>query len=621
MPHIHAVLINIHSHISRLHQACFGARGGVLPEHARYRVTSWRDRSLSSVFNSCDLRPTSKLIRMRVTLLRSYSLAGRKSRTMSSVNPEAQAMQTSDKVELLDSRTADPPVAHRCLINDMLPTELLDIIFGILNDAGWSLSACTLVCKLWRHLSCRRFFSAVMVRGESERFAHFCATHPQLASCIQELRCHRFSVTTQRSLSDFIALTSILPSLTNLQTLCITGSHHREPWPLANARQPPVQLKKLVLHRCSGISSIFPFLLTAFDVHCMELIDLQDPKPILLVGLHRQTFELAQLIINDNVRSSVWYGLLERVLNPGTLTAPAVGCGTTDDLRELCTFLSSAVAPNLQNISQTFAGFGSALARCCVLEYLSIGVKDNGSVRASRTTFFAPVLAPISAQRSPPPLRAICIRLWTRIPVKYLALDDPLSPARSLDFDSLDELLSAPAGIFARLESITLEIVTDNWGLGVQPEVTLHKGLLRRIRDAGLLKSVHSPRADWYSGNGPPVQDRLGRVPALQKGRRDSAEKRRDGTPLYTLPVIHDPSTGASVSDSAAIVRYLHKTVTHPDIPMLIPPHLDGLNAALEGAFWSVLEPGYGYTICAAMYAALLERRQSFFRQRWDKIS
>ncbi|TBU21116.1 hypothetical protein BD311DRAFT_812651 [Dichomitus squalens] len=125
-----------------------------------------------------------------------------------------------------------------------------------------------------------------------------------LASCIQELLCHRFSITTQRSLSDFIALTSILPSLTNLQTLYITGSHHREPWPLANARQPPVQLKKLVLHRCSGILSILPFLLTAFDVHCLELIDLQDPKPISLVGLHRQKLKLAQLIINDNVRLS-----------------------------------------------------------------------------------------------------------------------------------------------------------------------------------------------------------------------------------------------------------------------------------------------------------------------------
>ncbi|TBU21355.1 hypothetical protein BD311DRAFT_812390 [Dichomitus squalens] len=60
---------------------------------------------------------------------------------MSSVNPEAQAMQTSDNVELLDSRTADPPVAHRCLINDMLPTELFDEIFRILKDAGWSMSS------------------------------------------------------------------------------------------------------------------------------------------------------------------------------------------------------------------------------------------------------------------------------------------------------------------------------------------------------------------------------------------------------------------------------------------------------------------------------------------------
>ncbi|TBU41854.1 hypothetical protein BD309DRAFT_897321 [Dichomitus squalens] len=452
---------------------------------------------------------------MRVKLLRLYTLGGWKSRTMSSVNPETQAMETRDKVGLLDSETTDPRIAHRSLINDMLPTEIFDEMFGILQDAGWSLSACTRVCKLWRHLSYRRLFSAVMVRGESKQFAHFCATHPQLASCIQELRCHRFSVPTQRSLTDFIALISILPSLTNLHTLHITGSLHREPWTLAIARRPPIQLKKLVLHLCAGISSVLSFLLTAFDVHCLELVNLQDPKPVSLVGLYRQTFELSQLIINDNVRSSgVWYGLLERVLNPGTLRALAVGCSTTDDLQELCTFLSSTPAPNLHNISvdvnpfklwdlqgQTFAGLGSVLAKCRALEYLSIGIKDNGGVRTSRTAFFSPILAPISAQRSPPPLRAIGIRVWTRMPVEFLALDDPRSPARSLDFDSLDKLLSAPAGNFARLESVTLEIVADNSAWGMQPEVTLHKGMLRRIREAGLLRFVYSPKAEWYSEN------------------------------------------------------------------------------------------------------------------------
>ncbi|TBU52420.1 hypothetical protein BD310DRAFT_832218 [Dichomitus squalens] len=357
-----------------------------------------------------------------------------------------------------------------------------------------------------------------MARGESEQFTHFCATHPQLANCIQELRCYMFSLTAQRSLTDLIALTSILPSLTNLQTLYISGSQHREPWTFANARRPPVKLKKLVLHRCTGISSVLPILLTAFDVHCLELIDLQEPKPVSLVNLHSiyygQTFELSQLIINGKAPSAVRYGLLQRGLNPGTLTAFAVGCGTTDDLLELCSLLSSALAPSLQNVSvvvdassmwdlqgQTFTGLGSALAKCRALEYLSVGIKDNCGADAFRPTFFSSILAPIGAQRSPPPLRAIGIRMWTRMPAKYLAFDDRLSPVRSLDFDSLDELLSAPAGKLSRLESVTLEIVAYDWGWGTQPVVTLHKAVLRRIREAGLLRFVYNPKADWYSEN------------------------------------------------------------------------------------------------------------------------
>ncbi|TBU40735.1 hypothetical protein BD309DRAFT_869686 [Dichomitus squalens] len=97
-----------------------------------------------------------------------------------------------------------------------------------------------------------------------------------------------------------------------------------------------------------------------------------------------------------------------------------------------------------------------------------------------------------------------------------------------------------------------------------------------------------------------------------------AAEKRRDGTPLYTLPVIHDPNTGAVLSDSAAIARYLDKT--YPDTPTLIPPHLDALTAAFEDAFWSVFEPGYGYIICAAMYDVLREGSRPFFRQTRDKV-
>ncbi|KAI3611314.1 hypothetical protein WG66_002098 [Moniliophthora roreri] len=44
---------------------------------------------------------------------------------------------------------------------------------------------------------------------------------------------------------------------------------------------------------------------------------------------------------------------------------------------------------------------------------------------------------------------------------------------------------------------------------------------------------------------------------------------RRDGTPLYTLPIIHDPNTGKTISDSPQIAEYLEET--YPDTPRLFP--------------------------------------------------
>ena len=105
--------------------------------------------------------------------------------------------------------------------------------------------------------------------------------------------------------------------------------------------------------------------------------------------------------------------------------------------------------------------------------------------------------------------------------------------------------------------------------------------------------------------------------PLCKKIGATAAEKRRDGSPLYILPVMHDPNTGAIVSDSAAIARYLDKT--YPDTPTLIPPQLDALTAAFEDAFWSVFEPGYGYIICPAMYAVLREGSRPHFRRTRDK--
>ncbi|KAK7060781.1 hypothetical protein VNI00_000513 [Paramarasmius palmivorus] len=66
-----------------------------------------------------------------------------------------------------------------------------------------------------------------------------------------------------------------------------------------------------------------------------------------------------------------------------------------------------------------------------------------------------------------------------------------------------------------------------------------------------------------------------------------------DGTPLYTFPVIHDPNTGASLSDSLLIAEYLDKT--YPSTPRVIPAGTYALQAAFVDALESKL--GAFYTI------------------------
>ncbi|KAJ3510371.1 hypothetical protein NLJ89_g4711 [Agrocybe chaxingu] len=53
-----------------------------------------------------------------------------------------------------------------------------------------------------------------------------------------------------------------------------------------------------------------------------------------------------------------------------------------------------------------------------------------------------------------------------------------------------------------------------------------------------------------------------------------------DGSPKYTLPSIHDTSTGAKVTDSLAIADYLEKT--YPDAPTIFPGNTRATQGALE---------------------------------------
>ncbi|KAK7045883.1 hypothetical protein VNI00_007314 [Paramarasmius palmivorus] len=61
-------------------------------------------------------------------------------------------------------------------------------------------------------------------------------------------------------------------------------------------------------------------------------------------------------------------------------------------------------------------------------------------------------------------------------------------------------------------------------------------------------------------------------------------DKKADGRPHYTLPVIHDPNTGASISESFAIVEYLENTYPNPE-KTLIPAGTRALQKAFIEAY------------------------------------
>ncbi|KDR72407.1 hypothetical protein GALMADRAFT_253215 [Galerina marginata CBS 339.88] len=73
-----------------------------------------------------------------------------------------------------------------------------------------------------------------------------------------------------------------------------------------------------------------------------------------------------------------------------------------------------------------------------------------------------------------------------------------------------------------------------------------------------------------------PLAKKLGISPTLKKP---------DGSPLYTLPAIYDPSTGTYVSESLRIAEYLEKT--YPDAPTIFPNNTAGLQMAFTDAFMS----------------------------------
>ena len=83
-------------------------------------------------------------------------------------------------------------------------------------------------------------------------------------------------------------------------------------------------------------------------------------------------------------------------------------------------------------------------------------------------------------------------------------------------------------------------------------------------------------------------------VALYQKHGIPATEKKPDGSPHPTLPLIHDASTGRFISDSLLIAKYLDDT--YPDTPKLFPPGTDSLIRAYNAAYTSTISPVYIFT-------------------------
>ncbi|KAL0961283.1 hypothetical protein HGRIS_006243 [Hohenbuehelia grisea] len=68
-----------------------------------------------------------------------------------------------------------------------------------------------------------------------------------------------------------------------------------------------------------------------------------------------------------------------------------------------------------------------------------------------------------------------------------------------------------------------------------------------------------------------------------------------NGDPLYTFPVIHDPSTDKLIADGPVIVKYLDDQ--YPDTPKVIPPGTDALIAAFINAHLISIAPIHAFTV------------------------
>jgi len=94
----------------------------------------------------------------------------------------------------------------------------------------------------------------------------------------------------------------------------------------------------------------------------------------------------------------------------------------------------------------------------------------------------------------------------------------------------------------------------------------------------------------------------------------EPTSKKADGRPHYTLPAIHDPSTGVYIAESLKIAEYLDKT--YPDTPALFPHNSLGLQTAFTAAFSSNLSAIWEFILPATCFKLNPPSHEYFRRTR-----
>ena len=89
-----------------------------------------------------------------------------------------------------------------------------------------------------------------------------------------------------------------------------------------------------------------------------------------------------------------------------------------------------------------------------------------------------------------------------------------------------------------------------------------------------------------------------------------------DGSPFYTLPVIYDPSTNTTHSESVLIAEYLD--AQYPDRPQLIPQGTRALQHMFSDVYLTTLIPFFQF-LMPAVHKILNPAGQAYFRPQREK--